>query len=174
LPVIELSILSQDALADQDLKLGGYQIASLEELSAHTRLYQQAVALAADIYRRTHASSPAATLTPAEWEDVALADAVKAGCFVATTGSVCVGLIFVHEDECSDTLTLGWLGVAHAYRHQGKLLVQSLFGQVLRFAREAGYTRIEAEIDTTDPWAWLLLEWFSVNSQRAWITFRNG
>jgi hypothetical protein len=51
--------------------------------------------------------------------------------------------------------------------------VRMLLYHELRYAQRHGYARLQAEIDTTDPWAMRLLDLLPISSERAWVTLRS-
>lgn len=150
----------------------GYRIVSLAELGTTADRDQKVVALATEIYRATHLSNPPALLSQAEWEDVVLTDIIEAGCFVVLQDDEYAGISFLHLHDEPDTLAFGWRGVAARYRTDERCIIQALVYHELNFAQQHGYTKLEAEIDTTDPWAMLLLELLPVTVEHTWITFR--
>jgi GNAT superfamily N-acetyltransferase len=175
LPRIQLSgvRISGYRTVEEQCAVAGYRVASLAELAPTLERNRRVAALAADLYRATHPSNPPAPLTPAEWEEIVFDDIVEAGCFVALKGDEYGGISFLHPHEQPDTLWFGWRGVASPYRHDEDLILRMLVYHELRYAQRHGYARLQAEIDTTDPWAMRLLNLLPFSSERAWVTLRS-
>lgn len=97
---------------------------------------------------------------------------IEPGCYVALKDSAYVGTTFLHPHEQPDSLWLGWRGVAAAYRRDEQMVLAAMVARELQYAREHGVSKLQAEIDTTDPWAMLLWDVLPLVPGHAWVTFR--
>lgn len=158
---------------EAECRAAGYTIASLPELASQPDHPDKLAALIAEIYHATHPGNVPMPLDSPEWKQIVLdLDLVDAGSFVIHKSGDYVALGFLHPHEDPAMLELGWHGVAHGHRQHERAMVLALARREMLYAQQHGYTTIQAEVDTTDPWNMLLLEEVFAARPAAWITLR--
>lgn len=161
-------------------KRAGYRIASLSQLAGDPDRDLRVAALCREIYAATHTMNPPADLGADVWRDLLFGDPgggsphnplVEEGGFVAIRGAEFAGVALLHAGAEPSILELGWRGVGEGHRPWSKSLVLALTLEQLFYAMQRGCD-LQAEVDSTDPWAMLMYQALPFRPAPAWVTWR--
>lgn len=144
----------------------------LQEVTAHSNLANQLVALVKRNYEETHLVNPVATIEIAKWEKLTYPDDLLAsGSFVCLDPNEekILAYSFLHEAEREDTVELGWCG---ACDEPSIAIIPSLVVKQLEYALSSGYQYVEGEFDTTSIYAMEVLHTLSLPKHPVSITYQ--
>lgn len=174
-PLLSVAAVDRDAYRPFAARIAqaGYRTVSLTDLVDSPENRRRVAVLCAEIYQATHQDNPPAHLSTAEWEETVFGQPLTAaGSFVAEKDGEYAAVSLLHPADEPGALELGWRGVAHTSRdHQRDLILALTLEQVIWSAGN-GCAVLRAEVDTTNPWAKLLLEYLPFGPAPSWITFR--
>lgn len=191
MPVLQLGLVDTDdyrGLLDQCCQ-AGYKICSLADLAGEPDRNRQVADLCREIYIATHQVNPPGRLTPAEWEELVFGEPLlEEASFVARRDGAYAAVALLHPGEEPGTVEAGWRGVAAWHRGAGgpgtgepgtgepgteehALMMALSISQVAR-AQAQGWICLQAEVDSTDPWALMMLDALPFDPAPAWVTYR--
>jgi GNAT superfamily N-acetyltransferase len=158
-----------------DCKRGGYSIVPLSELRDNPELDLRVAALCANIYSTTHTINPPSTQSAESWRDLIFSNPddplLEEGSFVAMRGAEFAAVALLHPGTEPGFLELGWRGVGDGHHLRSGSLVLALTLEQVFYALQRA-CHLQAEIDSTDPWALLLHKTLPFLSAPAWVTWR--
>ncbi|RLQ93301.1 hypothetical protein [Falsibacillus albus] len=149
----------------------GYILLTLQEVSEDICLKEKLIKLVKHTYEETHLANPVASLSLSRWEGLVFQnDLIKEGSYVLIKeGEPMVYSFLHHGEERIDTCELGWCGAVNHEHMEHLRLIVSL---QLLFSKEYGFTFLQAEADTTDPFAMHILASFPFEHGAALLTFQ--
>jgi GNAT superfamily N-acetyltransferase len=156
------------------LEKEGYRIIPLSEAVAKNCGPREVANLCADIYQATHAINPPAELSAEEWERIVFTDLLAEGSVVAIQGDKLVAVALLHRHNERSGLVFGWRGVATDHEPNHRKLVLAMTLRQLEYAKQQGYEKIRAEIDSTDPWSMEMMGGFPFSAAPTWVTYSRG
>ncbi len=86
-------------------------------------------------------------------------------------GADLVGVTLLHPGAEPTILELGWRGVAAQHRQWSRSLVLALTLEQVLYALQQGCD-LQAEVDSTDPWAMLMHAALPFRPAPAWVTWQ--
>jgi ribosomal protein S18 acetylase RimI-like enzyme len=157
---------------EEELAGQGYRIIALGEAVEQRYGPRDIASLCAEIYQATHAVNPPAELSVEEWERIVFTDLLADGSFVAIQGDRLVAVALLHRHHERSDLVFGWRGIATQHGADHRKLILSMTLRQLEYAKHAGYDKIRAEIDSTDPWSMEMMGGFPFSAAPTWVTYR--
>lgn len=144
----------------------------VQEVTTHSNLASQLVALVKRNYEETHIANPVATMDLTQWEKLTYAeDLLASGSFVCLDPNEekVLAYSFLHEAEREDTVELGWCG---ALDEPSIIIIPSLVLKQLEFSMRSGYQYVEGEFDTTSMYAMEVFHTLSLPKHPVSITYQ--
>jgi GNAT superfamily N-acetyltransferase len=156
-------------------KQGGYSIVPLSQLSCDPGWDLRVAVLCGEIYAATHTMNPVAAQSAESWRDQIFGDPddspIAEGSFVAIQGAELAGVALLHPSGEPGVLDLGWRGVGDGHHPWSGSLVLALTLEQAFYALQRGCD-LQAEVDSTDPWAVLMHKALPFRPAPAWVTWR--
>ena len=145
-------------------------VRSLDEVMNNAELKSQLIILVRDTYQKTHTANPVGIVDLDYWEELIFAeDILLEGSYMALNGCEIKSFALLHESSDATKLELGWRGI----RDQSDMrILLMLTANQISYAKDSGYTYLDAEIDTTDPYALEILGCFPFAPSPALITYQ--
>jgi GNAT superfamily N-acetyltransferase len=183
-PVLRLADVDVAALAcfEERCRTAGYRLASLAELPQGpreqiglrlvTRHKKQMTELLTEMYTATHTINPPLPMDFVGWFDI-LRDGPpdNAASFVAFQDEQVIAMSLAECDE-PDAPNLMWCGVKASHRQHERDLMLALAVRQIAHMAGRGATQLQAEFDSTDPWAMLLMGALPFGPAPSWVTFQ--
>jgi GNAT superfamily N-acetyltransferase len=122
-------------------------------------------------YEYTHSDNPPGEKSLEEWKRIIYMDTILEGSFIAKKNNKIVAFALLHENT-SDSVDLGSRGVDTSLLEDEKQLIIALTQKQIDYASENKYLFMNAEIDTTDRWSSILLNYFPFETAPTWVTYQ--
>lgn len=129
--------------------------------------YRELLSLAKSTYEASHMNNPPKDIELEVWDKYVKEDLIEEGSFVLIRDNEVVAFALMHHGN-NDEFELGWRGSKENIKETMKLLA---YLQV-EYALSQGKSYLNCEIDTTDIYAWELIEVFKVKEENPWMTFQ--
>ncbi|TCZ81120.1 hypothetical protein E0485_02260 [Paenibacillus albiflavus] len=145
-------------------------IRSLQEIKPDEELKAQLIHLARETYENTHTINPLGVHDLAVWDKLVFGeDTILEASYVVINNGEVLAYALIHESEDSDQLELGWRGTKSISSVQ---LIQLLTSYQIHYAKQLGYKYVQAEIDDTDPYSMVMLDYFPFAPSPTLITYQ--
>ncbi len=149
------------------------EILTFAELAVRDQEADRLAELMRDCYIETHAANPPGDHPLSVWKRFAEADDVlPEGSFAAVEanadGRQVTAFAVLHGEQGSEEAELGWLGA----REGREALMHEVERRRMAYCRSAGFSRLSAEIDTTDHYQFPLLERYGLDCPPPLLTYR--
>lgn len=149
------------------------EILTFAELAVRDQEADRLAELMRDCYIETHAANPPGDHPLSVWKRFAEADDVlPEGSFAAVEanadGRQVTAFAVLHGEQGSEEAELGWLGA----REGREALMHEVERRRMAYCRSAGFSRLSAEIDTTDHYQFPLLKRYGLDCPPPLLTYR--
>ncbi|QKS70566.1 hypothetical protein FLK61_27845 [Paenalkalicoccus suaedae] len=142
----------------------------LTSIANNKDLREQLVILVKDCYERAHLGNQVAALTLDQWEDLIFSsDLIKTGSFIYVDELGVRSFAMLHEGDIDASYELGWRGARDTTYIRD---IEELTQAQIEIAYQHGVDVLEAEIDTTDPYAMHMLSAFAFENRETLVTFQ--
>jgi len=147
-----------------------HDVRSLQEIKSDEVFKTQLIHLARDTYENSHTINPLGVHDFDVWDKLVFGeDTILEASYVVVNNGEVLAYALIHESEESNQLELGWRGTKS---NESIHLIQLLTIYQAHYAKHLGYTYVQAEIDDTDPYSMVMLDYFPFAPSPTLITYQ--
>ncbi|CAH8243944.1 hypothetical protein WJ0W_001183 [Paenibacillus melissococcoides] len=154
---------------DDSLSREGAALIAYDRLDAGER--QALALLSRQCYAETHTVNPLGQIDVSRWAELIESDVMAEGSFAVMKNHAVIAYARMHPREAG-AAELGWRGVYGGERERSRHWITKLTKRQVRYAQQLALERLYAEIDTTDPWALPMLDFFPFEPVPASVTYQ--